>query len=122
LEKTIMNMDFLKEQPYFLDAWRENVAAGPDRLFLTDEVHPRGITRRDADELSAKVFAWLKKQGIGKEDFVLVCLPRGIMIPIAMMGVWKAGAAVTVVEDTYAAERIEFIRKDCNCKTVIDIS
>ena len=122
MEKTIMNMDFLEEQPYFLDAWRENVTAGPDRLFLTDEVHPRGITRRDTDELSAKVFAWLKKQGIGKEDFVLVCLPRGIMIPIAMMGVWKAGAAVTVVEDTYAAERIEFIRKDCNCKTVIDIS
>ena len=117
-----MNMDFLEEQTYFLDAWRENVTAGPDRLFLTDEAHPRGITRRDTDELSAKVFAWLKKQGVGKEDFVLVCLPRGIMIPIAMMGVWKAGAAVTVVEDTYAAERIEFIRKDCNCKIVIDIS
>ena len=66
--------------------------------------------------------SWLKKQGIGKEDFVLVCLPRGILIPIAMMGVWKAGAAVTVVEDTYAAERIEFIRKDCSCKTVIDLS
>ncbi len=44
------------------------------------------------------------------------------MIPIAMMGVWKAGAAVTAVEDTYAAERIAFIRKDCNCKAVIDLS
>ena len=117
-----MNMDFLKEQPYFLDAWRENVSAEPDRLFLTDEVHPQGMSRRTADELSAKVYAWLKKQKIGTEDFVLVCLPRGIMIPIAMMGVWKAGAAVTVVEDTYATERIEFIRRDCNCKTVIDLT
>lgn len=56
-----MNMDFLKEQPYFLDAWRENVSAEPDRLFLTDAVHSRGITRRAADELSAKVYVWLKK-------------------------------------------------------------
>ncbi len=56
-----MNMDFLKEQPFFLDAWRENVTAEPDRLFLTDAVHPQGLTRRDTDELSAKVYAWLKK-------------------------------------------------------------
>ena len=118
----MMNTNFLTEQPYFLDAWKENVTAGPDQLFLTDEVHPQGLTRRDTDELSGKVYAWLRKQEVGKEDFVLVCLPRSIMIPVAMMGVWKAGAAVTVVEDTYAAERIEFIRKDCNCKTVIDIS
>lgn len=117
-----MNMDFLTEQPYFLDAWEKNVAAEPNRLFLTDEVHPQGMSRREADEVSAKVYAWLKNQKIGKEDFVLVCLPRGILVPLAMMGVWKAGAAVTVVEDTYAAERIEFICRDCNCKAVIDIS
>jgi len=71
-----MNMDFLIEQPYFLDAWKENVTAEPNRLFLTDEVHPQGMTRREADELSAKVYAWLKKRKTGKEDFVLVCLPR----------------------------------------------
>ena len=37
-----------------------------------------------------------------------------------MLGVWKAGAAFTVVEDDYAPERIEAIKKDCGCRTVID--
>ena len=32
-----MNMDFLTEQPYFLDAWKENVTAEPEQLFLTDD-------------------------------------------------------------------------------------
>lgn len=108
--------------PYFLDEWQRNVNEGPDKLFLTDDVHPRGITRRETDELSARVYAWLKQKGVCREDFVLVCLPRGVLIPIAMMGVWKAGAAVTVVEDTYAAERISFIKKDCACRAVIDMN
>ena len=33
-----------------------------------------------------------------------------------MIGVWKAGAAWALVEDTYAPERISFIREDCGCK------
>lgn len=36
-----------------------------------------------------------------------------------MLGIWKAGAAWALVEDTYAPERIGFIRKDCGCKLEI---
>ena len=118
-EKT---MDSMSKLPYFLDDWKANVEAAPECLFLTDDEHPQGVSRKQADELSGQVYAWLKKQGIGKEDFVLVCLPRGILIPISMLGVWKSGGAVTVVEDTYAVERIDFIRKDLGCKAVIDMS
>ena len=43
--------------------------------------------------------------GIGKEDFVLIKLPRGVQPVLALVGVWKAGAACTIVEDNYAEER-----------------
>jgi acyl-coenzyme A synthetase/AMP-(fatty) acid ligase len=33
-----------------------------------------------------------------------------------MVGVWKAGAAWALVEDTYAPDRIAYIREDCGCK------
>nr|MCR4689694.1 AMP-binding protein [Saccharofermentans sp.] len=46
----------------------------------------------------------------------LIRLPRGVLPVIAMVGIWKAGAAWALVEDTYAPERIDFIRKDCSCK------
>ena len=38
-----------------------------------------------------------------------------------MLGVWKAGAALIVAEESYAKERISFIRDDCGCKAVIDL-
>ena len=69
---------------------------------------------------SARVYAWLKQKEVGAEDFVLISLPRDARPFIAMLGVWKAGAAFTVVENTYAPERIEAIRSDCGCRQIID--
>ncbi len=89
----------------------------PNAAILFDDAHAKGITYAQLDDLSGRVYAYLSDKGIGKEDFVLINLPRGIMPIIAMIGVWKAGAAWALVEDTYAPERIEFIRNDCGCKT-----
>lgn len=50
----------------------------------------------------------------------MLCLPRGIQPIVSMLGVWRAGAAFVLVEDNYAPERIEYIRKDCGCKLVLD--
>jgi hypothetical protein len=89
---------------------------GPNSPILFDEVHTKGITYAQLDDLSGRVYAWLKSEGIGKEDFILINLPRGVLPIIAMVGVWRAGAAWVLVEDTYAPERIDYIRRDCGCK------
>ena len=89
----------------------------PNAAILFDEPHAKGITYAQLDDLSGRVYAYLSGKGIGREDFVLINLPRGIMPIIAMVGVWKTGAAWALVEDTYAPDRIEFIRNDCGCKT-----
>ena len=88
----------------------------PNAAILFDEAHSKGLTYAQLDELSGRVYAYLTAQGIGKEDFVLINLPRGIIPIIAMIGVWKSGAAWALVEDTYAPDRIAFIRQDCGCK------
>ena len=87
---------------------------------MFDEAQPKGITYAQLDDFSGRVYAYLTAKGIGKEDFVLINLPRGIMPVIAMIGVWKAGAAWALVEDTYAPDRIAYIREDCGCKTEIN--
>ena len=89
----------------------------PNAAILFDEAHAKGITYAQLDDLSGRVYAYLSGKGIGRADFVLINLPRGIMPIIAMVGVWKTGAAWALVEDTYAPDRIEFIRNDCGCKT-----
>ena len=116
-----MDVTFLNDTAYILDTWTKYVSDNPNALALTDERHPRGLSRKQVDDISGRVYAWLKAKGIGREDFVFLCLPRGAAALISLLGVWKAGAAFTLVEDNYPPERIAFIRKDRACKVMIDV-
>ena len=106
--------------PYFMEAFQDSVRQYPQQPMFVDTRHPEGVTRAEADELSARVYAYLKQRGVGKEDMVMICLPRGAEIIIAAIGVWKAGAACVLAEDDLPAERLAFIRADCGCACVID--
>ena len=101
---------------YILEKLKKYTERKPDEAIMFDDAHAKGITYAQLDDMSGRVYAFLKQNKIGREDFVLLNLPRGIMPIIAMVGVWKAGAAWALVEDTYAPERINYIRKDCGCK------
>ena len=104
----------------FIERVVENAVSKKDMIFLCDDANVKGITYGQAYEISGRIYSYLQAKNIGKEDFVLVCLPRGIQPIIAMLGIWRAGAAFVIVEDNYAPERIEFIKKDCGCKIVLD--
>ncbi|MDO4538929.1 MAG: AMP-binding protein, partial [Coriobacteriales bacterium] len=102
-------------------AFLQTVQDAPDSLMLADEQSSNYWTRERVNDMSARVYNYLRKRHIGREDFVLILLPRGVLPIIAMIGVWKAGAALTVLEDNYVAERVDFIAKDLGCKLVIDM-
>ena len=104
--------DFLKRLDEHFIRLRRKIA-------LRDNIDQPGITYGQLDELSGRIYGYLKDHGVGREDTVMLCLPRGMQIPIAAVGVWKAGAAFVICEDTYAPERIEFIRRDCDCKVFV---
>ena len=106
---------------YILERFKKNVTEGPDQPFFYDDDHRTGITFAEFDDYSGRVYAWLKARGIGREDFVLINLPRGVMPFMAATGVWKAGAAFVIVEENYAPERVAYIRKDCGCKAELDL-
>ena len=116
-----MDLSVLSNVPYCMDAFAKWTHEMPDLPMLVDDQHYKGWTRARIDDLSARIYGYLKRQGIGTNDFVMICLPRGIRPIVAMMGVWKAGAAFVVVEDTYAPDRIELIKLDCGCKLTIDM-
>ena len=101
---------------YIIEKLQQYAARKPDEAILFDEAHSRGITYAQLEDMSGRVYACLKEHGVGREDFVLLNLPRSVLPIIAMVGVWKAGAAWALVEDTYAPERINYIRKNCGCR------
>ncbi len=103
----------------FIEQLEKNCKDFPDRLALTLNAEER-VTYGELWNLSGKIYAYLKNKNIGREDFVLINLPRGPKIVIANIGIWRAGAAVTITEKGYPAERVAHIKKDCNAKIVID--
>ena len=86
---------------------------------LYDEATPKGVSYEQLRVISGRVYAYLKARNIGKEDFVMIKLPRGVQPVIAMIGVWRAGAAFVIAEENLAPERIDYIYKDCSCKLAI---
>ncbi len=96
-----------------------NDAKMKHHVALYDEATPKGISYEKLCVISGRVYAYLKAQNIGKEDFVMIKLPRGVQPVIAMIGVWRAGAAFVIAEENLAPERIDYIYKDCSCKLSI---
>ncbi len=115
-----MNTDCFDALNFFdeFDKIKEN---DPGKVVLSEGPKETDITVLELDDLSARVYRFLKERNIGKEDMVNIFLPRGCAILICLFGVWKAGAAATILEDDYPKERVDYIRKDCSCRLVIDI-
>ncbi len=119
----VPNVDnVIKDVPYILDAFSERVREDPNRLLLVNPATKTSVTRNRADELSARLYRHLRARGITTESHVMICLPRGEMPMLAILGVLKAGASFTLVEDTYVPERIEYIRKDFGVDVFLDIA
>ena len=70
--------------------------------------------------LSGKIYAYLKKRGIGPEDTVMYCLPRGLDLYAAIVGTMRAGAAFVLTETDNSTQRTAFIRHDCQCREYVD--
>ncbi|MFJ8433455.1 amino acid adenylation domain-containing protein [Kitasatospora sp. NPDC094019] len=64
----------------------------PDSVAVFDGHHEVG--RRDIDERADRIAGFLAGSGIGPESVVGVRLPAGADLVAAVLGVWRAGAAV----------------------------
>ena len=93
--------------------------AQPEKTALND-CSGTAVTYAQLMDLSGRVYHYLKERGIGREDMVNILLPRGTEPFIAMIGVWRAGAACVILEEGYPAERVKFIQSDCGCRLVMD--
>ena len=92
----------------------------PNHVMLSEGSAESDITAAQLDILSGKVYRYLKDKGIGKEDMICILLPRGTAVAIALLGIWKAGAAAVIIEENSPVERTEYIQKDCGCVLVLN--
>ena len=77
------------------------------------------LTYREIDDLSDRIAGYIASKGLGLEDVVSVLIPRGEWMPIASLGVMKAGCAYQPLDPTYPKERLNFMMQDAGAKLLI---
>lgn len=69
----------------FLEQLEKNCAEFSERLALSLDNQKETVSYGELWNLSGKVYAYLKNHGIGREEFVLINLPRGPKITVAVI-------------------------------------
>ena len=57
---------------------------------------------------------YLRKQGVGVEGCVGICIERSLEMIVGVLGILKAGCAYVPLDPSYPAERLAFIMEDSN--------
>ena len=110
------------EVPYddtqtIVSLFRRQVELTPDNMAVV--YHDNKYTYREVDDITERMAAYLVAKGLGREDVVSILIPRCEWMPIAALGVLKAGCAYQPLDPSYPAERLNFMIQDAAAKLLI---
>ncbi|HVR96291.1 MAG TPA: amino acid adenylation domain-containing protein, partial [Thermoanaerobaculia bacterium] len=77
------------------------------------------LTFRQLDERANRLARYLRRLGVGPESRVALCLERSLYVPVAILGVLKAGGAYLPLDPGYPAERLAFVLADAGASVVV---
>ena len=97
--------------------FRHQAATTPDNVAVVFK--DKKFTYAEVDAISDRIAGHIASKGLGLEDVVSVLIPRCEWMPIASLGVLKAGCAYQPLDPSYPKERLNFMMQDANAKLLI---
>ncbi|MGW1072811.1 non-ribosomal peptide synthetase [Streptomyces sp. NPDC002537] len=100
-----------------LARFHDTVAAAPDRLAVVDGTDHLDFA--ELDRRTARIAALLTARGAGPGHRVGVSLPRGADLLVALLAVWRAGAAYVPLDPAYPKDRLAYMVERADVRTVL---
>ena len=100
-----------------VDLFEEQVDANPEKtavVYADDR-----MTYREVDQKANQLANFLLKQGIKKQDVVVLKVERSFNMIIGILGILKAGAAYLPVDPGYPQQRLLYMLENSKAKIVL---
>ncbi|HEY0603676.1 MAG TPA: amino acid adenylation domain-containing protein [Herpetosiphonaceae bacterium] len=89
----------------------------PDAIAVVFGDQP--LTYRELDRRASQLAHYLRAHGVRPETRVGVCLDRSLHVPIALLGIAKAGGVFVPLDPSHPAERLRFIVDDAEIALLV---
>jgi amino acid adenylation domain-containing protein len=103
--------------PTVIELFEEQVERTPDAPAVSDE--RTRLNYRELNGRANQLARHLLEQGVGPETVVGVCMDRSVELEIALLAIWKAGAAYLPLEPDHPAARLRTMMHDADASLVI---
>jgi amino acid adenylation domain-containing protein len=95
----------------------EQTTRTPESIAVTHE--GQNLTYAELDQRSNRLARYLIKIGVAPGSLVGISLDRSLDMMVALLAVWKAGAAYLPLDPTYPRERLEFILEETSLSILL---
>jgi amino acid adenylation domain-containing protein len=89
----------------------------PDAVAVVS--HDERLSYGELNARANQLAHYLRKNGVGKEVLVGVCMQRSWKMVVALLGILKAGGAYVPLEPGYPSERLAFMLQDSNASMLL---
>ena len=97
--------------------FEEQVERTPDATAVVFE--DQQLTYRELNKRANQLAHYLRKQGVGPEELVGICMERSLEMIIGLLGILKAGGAYVPLDPDYPKERLAFMLDDTRAPVLL---
>jgi len=109
--------DVVRRRSTLVDAWRSRVDSSPDRVAVA--YFDTALTAREVDRMSDALGAALQERGVGPGDRVGIHLQNVPQYALAMLALWKIGAAAVLLNPMYFGRELRLPVEDSGAVGII---
>jgi amino acid adenylation domain-containing protein len=99
------------------ELFEAQVERTPQALAVADE--KQRLSYAELEQRANQLASRLRREGVGCESLVAVCLERSVEMVVAVLGVLKAGGAYVPLDPSYPEARLRFMLTDTAAEVVL---